>query len=172
MNPQTQYFNFQLPLLFGLRILEYLAPSVAPYLVGRTGYQLFLTDGKPNEPPLLLQMSSDCDDLKFMWEKKNHYHHHFAVMFIHNSFFYDHHRSSLASFQSRFLYANMSYDRILPFIYNFICYSSIPKSKILLRVWTCKFSLGFLDMVGWRTSSIRRKNEVVKVNIKKSKLRF
>ncbi|KMZ75074.1 putative Lipase/serine esterase [Zostera marina] len=94
--------NKQLPLLFGLRILENLAPSVAPYLVGRTGYQLFLTDGKLNEPPLLLRMSSDCDDLKFI--------------------------SSLASFQTRTLYANMSYDH----------------------------------MVGWRTSSIRRKNEIVK----------
>ncbi|KAJ6801173.1 putative lipase [Iris pallida] len=92
----------QLPFLLGVPILEKLAPSLAPILIGRTGRQLFLTDGKPSKPPLLLRMTSDSEDEKFI--------------------------SSLAAFQSRILYANVSYDH----------------------------------MVGWRTSSIRKENELVK----------
>lgn len=56
----------QLPFLFGVPILEKLAPPLAPIIVGRTGSQLFLTDGKPDRPPLLLRMASDCEDGKFM----------------------------------------------------------------------------------------------------------
>ncbi|CAL5412349.1 unnamed protein product [Camellia sinensis] len=56
----------QLPFLLGVPILEKLAPSFAPIFVGRTGSQLFLTDGKPNNPPLLLRMASDCEDGKFI----------------------------------------------------------------------------------------------------------
>lgn len=56
----------QLPFLLGVNILEKLAAPMAPIFVGRTGSQLFLTDGKPNKPPLLLQMASDCEDGKFL----------------------------------------------------------------------------------------------------------
>lgn len=77
----------QLPFLFGVPILEKLAAPLAPIFVGRTGRQLFLTDGKPNKPPLLLRMSSDYDDKKFI--------------------------SALASFRSRILYANVSYDHMV-----------------------------------------------------------
>lgn len=57
----------QLPFLFGVSFLEKLAAPIAPFLAGRTGGQLFLTDGKPNRPPLLLRMATDCDDLKFLY---------------------------------------------------------------------------------------------------------
>lgn len=57
---------FQLPFLFGVPFLEKLAPPIAPIFVGRTGRQLFLTDGKPEKPPLLLRMATDCEDLKFL----------------------------------------------------------------------------------------------------------
>ncbi|KAL9255799.1 Lipid droplet phospholipase 1-like protein [Drosera capensis] len=70
----------QLPFLLGVPILEKLAAPIAPLLVGRTGSQLFLTDGKPSRPPLLLRMASDCDDGKFI--------------------------SALGAFRSRILYAN------------------------------------------------------------------
>ncbi|KAG6477361.1 hypothetical protein ZIOFF_066614 [Zingiber officinale] len=70
----------QLPFLLGLPLLEKLAPPIAPILVGRTGQQLFLTDEKPNRPPLLLRMASKSDDLEFI--------------------------SSLNSFRNRILYAN------------------------------------------------------------------
>ncbi|XP_059280506.1 lipid droplet phospholipase 1-like [Lycium ferocissimum] len=77
----------QLPFLLGVPILEKLAAPIAPIFVGKTGSQLFLTDGKPNKPPLLLRMASDCDDGKFI--------------------------SALGSFKSRVLYANVSYDHMV-----------------------------------------------------------
>lgn len=92
----------QLPFLLGVPLLEKLAAPIAPIVVGRTGSQLFLTDGKPDKPPLLLRMASDCEEGKFI--------------------------SALGSFRSRVLYANVAYDH----------------------------------MVGWRTSSIRRENELIK----------
>ncbi|KAA8515117.1 hypothetical protein F0562_018296 [Nyssa sinensis] len=77
----------QLPFLLGLPILEKLAPPIAPVFVGRTGSQLFLTDGNPNKSPLLLRMASDCEDGKFI--------------------------SALGAFRCRVLYANVSYDHMV-----------------------------------------------------------
>ncbi|URE49482.1 Putative serine esterase (DUF676) [Musa troglodytarum] len=57
----------QFPLLLGSPILEKLVPPVAAIFVGRTGRQLFLTDDEPNNPPLLLRMASDSEDLKFIF---------------------------------------------------------------------------------------------------------
>ncbi|XAR66564.1 hypothetical protein NMG60_11012842 [Bertholletia excelsa] len=79
--------NKQLPFLLGVPILEKLAPSIAPLFVGRTGSQLFLTDGKSYKPPLLLRMASDCEDGKFI--------------------------SALGAFRCRILYANVSYDHMV-----------------------------------------------------------
>ncbi|OIW17965.1 hypothetical protein TanjilG_17801 [Lupinus angustifolius] len=75
----------QLPFLLGIPILEKLAAPIAPFLVGRTGRQLFLTDGKPNRPPLLLRMASDSGDGK----------------------------SALGAFRCRIVYANVSYDHMV-----------------------------------------------------------
>ena len=61
-----RFANYQLPFLQGLSILEKLAAPLAPFIVGRTGAQLFLTDGEPSKPPLLLLMTSDQEDKKFM----------------------------------------------------------------------------------------------------------
>lgn len=47
-------------------MLEKLAPPIA-FLGGRTGKQLFLTDGKSSDPPLLLRMASDCSEGRFMY---------------------------------------------------------------------------------------------------------
>ncbi|XP_028794789.1 uncharacterized protein LOC114750366 isoform X2 [Neltuma alba] len=77
----------QLPFLFGVSILEKLAPPLAPLLFGQTGSQLFLTDGKPNKPPLLLRMASDCENEKFI--------------------------SALGAFRCRVAYANVSYDHMV-----------------------------------------------------------
>ncbi|KAG2241972.1 hypothetical protein Bca4012_054846 [Brassica carinata] len=77
----------QLPFLLGVPILEKLAAPLAPFVVGRTGSQLFLTDNKADKPPLLLRMASDCEDLKFL--------------------------SSLGAFRSRIVYANVSYDHMV-----------------------------------------------------------
>ncbi|KAM7530604.1 hypothetical protein LguiB_034014 [Lonicera macranthoides] len=77
----------QLPFLLGVPFLERLAAPIAPILAGRTGSQLFLTDGKPNKPPLLLRMASDCEDGKFI--------------------------SALGAFRCRIVYANVSYDHMV-----------------------------------------------------------
>ncbi|KAK6133466.1 hypothetical protein DH2020_032759 [Rehmannia glutinosa] len=77
----------QLPFLLGVPFLEKLAAPLAPVFTGRTGSQLFLTDGKPNKPPLLLRMASDCEDGKFI--------------------------SALGVFRCRVLYANVSYDHMV-----------------------------------------------------------
>lgn len=77
----------QLPFLFGVPFLEKLAAPIAPIFVGRTGSQLFLTDGKPNRPPLLLRMASDCEEGDFL--------------------------SALGAFRCRSLYANVSYDHMV-----------------------------------------------------------
>ncbi|XP_025621871.1 uncharacterized protein [Arachis hypogaea] len=77
----------QLPFLFGVTILEKIAAPVASLFVGQTGTQLFLTDGNPNKPPLLLRMASDCEDGKFI--------------------------SALGTFRFRTVYANVSYDHMV-----------------------------------------------------------
>ncbi|XP_039114186.1 uncharacterized protein LOC120249663 [Dioscorea cayenensis subsp. rotundata] len=77
----------QLPFLLGVPILEKLAPPLAPIFVGRTGRQLFLTDGRPSKPPLLLRMAADYEDKKFI--------------------------SALATFRCRIVYANVSYDHMV-----------------------------------------------------------
>lgn len=79
--------NKQLPFLLGVPILEKIAAPIAPIFVGRTGSQLFLTDGKPNKPPLLLRMTTDCEEGNFL--------------------------SALGAFRYRILYANASYDHMV-----------------------------------------------------------
>ncbi|THG02652.1 hypothetical protein TEA_017916 [Camellia sinensis var. sinensis] len=81
------FILIQLPFLLGVPILEKLAPSIASIFVGRTGSQLFLTDGEPNKPPLVLRMASDCEDGKFM--------------------------SALGAFRCRIIYANVSFDHMV-----------------------------------------------------------
>ncbi|CAI9109081.1 OLC1v1008822C1 [Oldenlandia corymbosa var. corymbosa] len=77
----------QLPFLLGVPFLEKIAAPLAPIFVGRTGSQLFLTDGKPEKPPLLLRMASDCEDGKFI--------------------------SALGAFKCRIIYANVSFDHMV-----------------------------------------------------------
>ncbi|KAL7089128.1 hypothetical protein ACP275_13G169900 [Erythranthe tilingii] len=79
--------NKQLPFLMGFSFLEKLAAPIAPVFTGQTGSQLFLTDGKPEKPPLLLQMTSDCEEGKFI--------------------------SALGTFRCRILYANVAYDHMV-----------------------------------------------------------
>lgn len=77
----------QLPFLLGVPILEKIAAPVAGLFVGRTGSQLFLTDGKPSRAPLLLRMASDSEDGNFI--------------------------SALGAFRCRMIYANVSYDHMV-----------------------------------------------------------
>lgn len=61
----TNSFQIQVPLFCGIQSLEKLASYIS-WLLGRTGKHQFLTDTDDGKPPLLLQMTQDCDDLKFM----------------------------------------------------------------------------------------------------------
>lgn len=77
----------QLPILCGLPFLERRASETAHLIVGRTGKHLFLTDNDEGQPPLLLRMVDDCDDIKF--------------------------RSALHCFKRRVAYANANFDHMV-----------------------------------------------------------
>lgn len=77
----------QLPILGGVPFLEQRASKTAHLIVGRTGKHLFLTDREDGQPPLLLRMVGDWDDIKF--------------------------RSSLRSFKRRVAYANANFDHMV-----------------------------------------------------------
>lgn len=89
----------QVPMFGGSNTVEKVAHHIS-WVLGRTGRHLFLTDKAQGQPPLLLQMVKDCEDLKFL--------------------------SALQSFKRHVVYANAHFDHI----------------------------------VGWSTSSIRRRNEL------------
>ncbi|KAI3806661.1 hypothetical protein L1987_22573 [Smallanthus sonchifolius] len=89
----------QVPMFGGSNTVEKVANQIS-WVLGRTGRHLFLTDKAHGQPPLLLQMINDCEDLKFF--------------------------SALQSFRRHVVYANAHFDHI----------------------------------VGWSTSSIRRRNEL------------
>ncbi|KAL0368903.1 UNVERIFIED_CONTAM: putative lipase ROG1 [Sesamum calycinum] len=55
----------QVPVFCGFYSMEKVA-SRASWLLGRTGRHLFLSDCDEGKPPLLLRMSSDSEDLKFI----------------------------------------------------------------------------------------------------------
>ncbi|KAH8967127.1 hypothetical protein BDL97_03G062900, partial [Sphagnum fallax] len=74
----------QMPMLLGLPVLEMLA---ATFISGRTGQQLFLTDGNSNDPPLLLGMAYNCTDGPFI--------------------------SALQAFESRVTYENLNFDFVV-----------------------------------------------------------
>ena len=76
----------QLPFLLGMDALEALAPPLAPFLVGQTGRQLYLTDTKDGLP-LLLAMTADSECGPFL--------------------------SALRAFRRRVVYANAEYDHMV-----------------------------------------------------------
>ncbi|XP_021687385.2 lipid droplet phospholipase 1 isoform X2 [Hevea brasiliensis] len=76
----------QVPLFCGSYTMEKVAARISWFL-GRTGKHLFLTDGDNGKPPLLLQMVSDSEDLKFM--------------------------SALQSFERHVAYANIRFDNLV-----------------------------------------------------------
>ncbi|KAL0926122.1 hypothetical protein M5K25_004516 [Dendrobium thyrsiflorum] len=94
-------FHKQIPMLRGSHALEKMVFHISG-IAGRSGKHLFLKDHDEGKPPLLLRMTTDSGDLKFM--------------------------SALRSFHRRVAYSNARYDFI----------------------------------VGWKTSSIRRKHELPK----------
>eukprot|EP00850_Spirogloea_muscicola_P020354 SM000213S06819 [mRNA] locus=s213:141011:144121:+ [translate_table: standard] len=77
----------QLPFLLGLSFLERVAMPIAPFVAGQTGRQLFLSDKHTSGQPLLLDMTSDCEEGPFI--------------------------SALGLFQLRAAYANVGYDHLV-----------------------------------------------------------
>ncbi|MFS7913295.1 putative alpha/Beta hydrolase [Helianthus anomalus] len=55
----------QVPMFGGSNTVEKVANQIS-WVLGRTGRHLFLTDKAHGQPPLLLQMVNDCEDLKFL----------------------------------------------------------------------------------------------------------
>lgn len=58
-------FTSQVPVFCGVNIMEKVAPYVSSFF-GRTVEHLFSTDNDNGKPPLLLRMTRDTEDLKFM----------------------------------------------------------------------------------------------------------
>lgn len=58
-------FEEQVPMFGGSNTVEKVAHQIS-WVLGRTGRHLFLTDKARGNPPLLLQMVNDCEDLKFL----------------------------------------------------------------------------------------------------------
>lgn len=83
-------------------------------------------------------------------------------------------RSALRAFKRRVAYANANFDRILHWVYlAFKVLTSHIYCIFIVCFWTMKilFMLNYLkDMVGWRTSSIRRQHELPKVKLSHSNL--
>lgn len=131
-------------------------------IVGRTGKHLFLTDNDDGKPPLLLRMVDDCDDIKFRFDfliqpfvfinleglSKNSDQYNIAFGFSC--------RSALRSFRRRVAYANANFDRILS------C-SFVTLFFYISWALAHEYLTSSKDMVGWRTSSIRRQRELPKV---------
>ncbi|XP_012068134.1 putative lipase ROG1 [Jatropha curcas] len=97
----------QVPMFCGFHTLEKAASHISWFL-GKTGKHLFLTDGDNGKPPLLLQMVSDCEDLKFM--------------------------SALQSFKRHVAYANIRFDSLVGWSTSSLRHQNeLPKKKNLSR---------------------------------------
>ncbi|XP_073306884.1 uncharacterized protein [Primulina huaijiensis] len=97
----------QVPVFCGFKAMEKVA-SRASGLLGRTGKHLFLEDRENGKPPLLVQMSSDSDDLKFI--------------------------SALKSFKRRVAYANTHYDHLVGWSSSSLRRrNQLPKRRNLLK---------------------------------------
>ncbi|KAI8540252.1 hypothetical protein RHMOL_Rhmol09G0248400 [Rhododendron molle] len=79
--------NKQVPLFFGVTVLEKAAVRFSHLIFKKTGQHLFLADDNGGKPPLLKRMVEDCDEFYFM--------------------------SGLRSFKRRVAYSNVGYDHIV-----------------------------------------------------------
>ncbi|KAL4385973.1 hypothetical protein GQ457_09G000220 [Hibiscus cannabinus] len=126
----------QVPLFHGSHVLEKVAARTSWFL-GRTGKHLFLTDGKDGKPPLLLRMVNDWEDLKFM--------------------------SALLSFRRRAVYANAIDIVVVLCLLTVFWHKEKDLYSSFLPFRLFKNLTPFLDIVGWSTSSLRRRDELPKI---------
>ena len=166
----------QLPFLCGLPFLERRASQTAHLVAGMSGKHLFLMDKNDGKPPLLLRMVNDSEDLKFMLVSI--YPQHWSVdqialnsknlivtissnlwlmtcvdqLYVHSKgvWLMQMQIMTVSSFVFKtafgFWMLCLNISSYLCFLYD------------LMSTLTCH-----KDMVGWRTSSIRRQNELPKV---------
>ncbi|XP_057794272.1 putative lipase YDL109C [Salvia miltiorrhiza] len=103
----------QIPVLCGFRSLEKAALHASGVL-RRTGKHLFLRDDNNEKPPLLLQMTEDSDELKFI--------------------------SALQSFTRRVAYANISFDHIVGWSSSSLRrLNELPKRRNLVKIAKYKY---------------------------------
>lgn len=57
----------QVPLFFGVTVLEKAAVRFSHLIFKKTGQHLFLADDIGGKPPLLKRMVEDCDGFYFMY---------------------------------------------------------------------------------------------------------
>ncbi|TQD74557.1 hypothetical protein C1H46_039894 [Malus baccata] len=124
----------QVPVFCGVKPLEKVAARTS-WCLGRSGRHLFLTDRNDGKPPLLLQMVHDTEDLKFI--------------------------SALQSFKRRVAYANVRFDRKSLSDLNF--QFALTSLFITMSIMYVKHLTTLIDLVGWSTSSLRRKKELPKL---------
>ncbi|AQK41683.1 alpha/beta-Hydrolases superfamily protein [Zea mays] len=136
--------NKQVPLLFGSVAMEKVACHIVHWIFRRTGRHLFLTDDDEGLPPLLQRMVEDHDDLYFI--------------------------SALRAFRRRVVYANADCDRILIIsaVGNFLYGVHVVCFIVVVYFWLCTSLMDKPDIVGWRTSSIRRNNELPELPVSSS----
>ncbi|KAF8410279.1 hypothetical protein HHK36_002804 [Tetracentron sinense] len=133
----------QVPMLGGFNIVEKVV-SCSSWILGRTGKHLFLTDNDNGNPPLLLQMANDSGDLQFISALQSFRHY---VRTVRPELQVS--RQYLALLES---VRGSDYPSILTCIFLLILYPLASKEDLTL----------LKDLVGWRTSSIRRENELPK----------
>ncbi|KAH9602359.1 hypothetical protein KSS87_020024 [Heliosperma pusillum] len=130
--------NKQVPFLFGFTAVEKVASLVIHWIFRRTGRHLFLTDIDDGKPPLLKRMVDDDSEYCFL--------------------------SALRVFKRRVAYSNVGYDRIfLVFLRSDIISTRLQfflLSMIIFSMFLFSFTEHFKDIVGWRTSCIRRMSEL------------
>ncbi|KAL5999323.1 hypothetical protein ACLOJK_040774 [Asimina triloba] len=120
----------------GLEAMNFI--TVATPHLGSRGHKqhLFLNDTDKGDTPLLKRMVEDCGDLYYM--------------------------SALRAFRHRVVYSNVGYDRILSLVL-LLFYMQYCWLSSCLKKHFCIPRLSFnSDIVGWRTSSIRRNFELPK----------
>lgn len=103
----------QIPVLCGFHTLEKAALRASGVL-RRTGKHLFMRDNDNEKPPLLLQMTEDSDDLKFI--------------------------SALQSFRRRVAYANTNYDHVVGWSSSSLRHlHELPKRRNLVKNVTYRY---------------------------------
>lgn len=131
------------------------------WCLGKTGKHLFLADGDDGKPPLLLRMVSDRRNLKFMWV----FLHQLCYLMVETILQWYLLITSLLRLWTVLHWDASSGVLLMQTQALTVSFSS---SGLLFSLLYCNSfetltSLLYIDLVGWSTSSIRRRSELPKV---------